>query len=302
MERFKNQYRGNKPVFEADFVSGDGWFIDLMRSPDSRLNFMRYKIDGEKIDFGLEFELEDRVIIAPKDSELVRYVRMPECFYHYGSIAKLMNKMDIFLSRCLDLNPRSRFLMACFVLSTWVVDRLPLAPYLALVGLPQSGKTTALRALHLLCRRGLLTADISSAAFYRACDRFMPTIFIDETATAGQQRTLFHLLRSGSTPDFVALRDNQSYRNYCPKVVSWIELPNDAALNSRCIIIPMQESSRTDLLRISDPKIVDDARRLQGQLLMFRFQRYDTMQLSQIPGSEILRSRNRDLYEALALP
>jgi len=86
------------------------------------------------------------------------------------------------------------------------------------------------------------------------------------------------------------------------KVVSWIELPNDAALNSRCIIIPMQESTRTDLLRTSHPKIVAAARHLQGQLLLFRFQQYNTLQPSQIPGSGNLRARNRDLYEALALP
>jgi len=118
----------------------------------------------------------------------------------------------------------------------------------------------------------------------------------------GQQRKLFHLLRSGNTPDFVALRDVQSYRTFCPKVVSWIELPDDGALNSRCIIIPMQESSRKDLLRTTDPQVVAAARKLQGQLLMFRFQKYNTLQASQIPGSENLRSRNRDLYEALALP
>jgi hypothetical protein len=64
----------------------------------------------------------------------------------------------------------------------------------------------------------------------------------------------------------------------------------------------MQESTRTDLLRTTDPKIVAAARQLQGQLLMFRFRRYSTLQVSQIPGSENLRLRNRDLYEALALP
>jgi hypothetical protein len=130
----------------------------------------------------------------------------------------------------------------------------------------------------------------------------MPTLFIDETATAGQQSALFHLLRSGNTRDFIVLRDKESYRTYGPKVVSWTELPNDDALNSRCIVIPMQESSRTDLLRATDPNIVESARSLQNQLLMFRFRRYSTLQASQIPRSGNLRLRNRDLYEALALP
>jgi hypothetical protein len=302
MQPFKKRYRGNKPVVETDFVNGGGWFIDLLRAQDSRLGFIRYQIDSQKVDLGREVELEDRVIVPPEEGELVRHVRVPECFYEYSSVAHLGRDISSLLSRCLDLNARHLFLLTCFVLCTWVADRLPLAPYIALVGLPESGKTTALKALHLLGRRGLLTSDLTSAAFYRVCDKLMPTLLIDETATAGHQRTLFHLLRSGNTPDFVALRDTQSYRNYCPKVVSWTELPDDDALNSRCIVIPMLESSRNDLLRTTDPKIVADARRLQGRLLRFRFQQYNTLQLSQIPGSENLRSRNRDIYEALALP
>ena len=302
MHSFKKRYRRNKPVIETEFVKGDGWFIELVRTVRSRLFFILYELDGGKVTFSWEFELGDRVIVPPEEDEFTRHVRLAGQLNDCGTVSNLLNNIDLFISRCLDINARDRFMMTCFVLCTWVVDRLPLAPYVALVGLPQSGKTTAMKVLQLLCRRGLLTSDISSAAFFRACDRLMPTLFIDETATAGQQRALFHLLRSGNTPDFIVLRDTQSYRTYCPKVVSWIELPNDSALNSRCLIIPMQETSRTDLLRTTDPEIVAAAEELQGQLLMYRFRKYSTLQLPQIPGSENLRSRNRDLYEAMALP
>jgi hypothetical protein len=242
------------------------------------------------------------VIVPPEETELIRHVPFPESFGDYISTANLLKQIGLFLSHCLDVQVRHRFLLTCFVLATWVVDQLPLAPYVAFVGLPASGKSTALRALRLVCRRGLLTSDFSSAAFYRACDKLMPTLFIDETATVGQQRTLFHLLRAGNTTDFLALRNNQSYRSYGPKVFSWTELPNDDALNSRCLIVPMVESSRADLLRTTDPKIFTMARLLQGQLLNFRFKRYSKLQSSQIPGSENLSSRNRDLYESLSLP
>ena len=85
-----------------------------------------------------------------------------------------------------------------------------------------------------------MTSDISSAAFYRACDRWRPTLFVDETATAGQQHTLYHLLRSGTTRDAIAFRGGHSYRAFGAKVVAWTEMPNDDALNSRCITIPMR--------------------------------------------------------------
>lgn len=109
------------------------------------------------------------------------------------------------LKACVDLDEESRHLLAFFILGTWFIDRLPIAPYLALIGRARSGKTTTLRTLNLLCRRSLLTADISSSAFYSACESLTPTLLIDETATAGDRRTLYHLLRAGSTPDSIAL-------------------------------------------------------------------------------------------------
>jgi hypothetical protein len=178
--------------------------------------------------------------------------------------------------------------------------RLPVAPYLALVGLPGSGKSTVLQVLRLLCRRSLLTADISSAAFYQACDQLTPTLLIDETATAGYAKTLFHLLRTGASRGAVALRKNQSFNAFGAKVVAWVQLPDDAALNSRCAIISLNESHRTDPSRPTDPVIVAEAQALQRQLLRYRLENLNTVFLSPIPGDEKLISRNRDLFQAFA--
>ncbi len=177
-----------------------------------------------------------------------------------------------------------------------------MAPYVAFFGLPRSGKSTALKLLSLLCRRSLLTTDITSAAFYAACDRLTPTLLIDETDTAGEKRSLFHLLRTGTTRDTVALRRHESYKTFGPKVISWIELPNDAALNSRCIVIPLWETYRVDLTRPADPEILHAAEDLQRQFLQARFERFNTLKLLKVQGDDRLHSRTRDLYEALALP
>ena len=214
---------------------------------------------------------------------------------------ELVGRIQLLLQKCLDLEDEYPFLMACFIVSTWLIDRLPIAPYLALVGLPESGKTTALTLLRLLCRRSLLTADITSAAFYRACDLLNPTVLLDETATMGQKQALFHLLRTGTTRDVIALRQNHSYRTYGAKAFTWTELPADEALNSRCIVIPMQETWQATLERPLDSKIVEAADVLQIDLLMYRFKNYRNLSLPKIPGDERLHSRTRDLYQALAL-
>jgi hypothetical protein len=157
------------------------------------------------------------------------------------------------LGLCLDLEDDQKILIGAFVISTCLSEKLSVAPYLALVGPPGSGKTTAMRLLSLVCYRGLMTADISSSAFYDISDRIRPTILLDETLTAGRPRELIHLLKASSTIDCVSLRRGKARLAYGPKVFSWLELPNEAALNSRCVIVPMQKTSRTDLKILTSP-------------------------------------------------
>jgi len=239
---------------------------------------------------------------SPGAGSGLQHVRFPVSIWdEVVPASELLHLIDSVFIRCLDLEDEYRFLLASFVMSTWMIDKLPVAPYVALVGPPGSGKTTVLKVLHLLCRRGLLTSDISSAAFYRACDRVTPTLFIDETATAGQQRTLFHLLRSGTTRDVVTLREIRSYRTFGAKVVAWPELPDDEALNSRCVIIPIQETLRTDLLRPDNPEIIKVAKPIVSRLFYYRLARCQTLSIPSIPGVNRLRSRMHDLYESLAM-
>jgi len=289
---------------ETDFADHEDWCIEAVREPKSQeLWLAKYSRADAKFAFARTFEIDGLRFHPPAENELSRHVRLPSCYVATAPpVRALLDELDGFFRRCLDLDERYRFLLSCFVLSTWMVDRLPVAPYIALVGLPRSGKSTALRALYLLCRRSLITSDISSAAFYRLCDRWMPTLCIDEAATAGQQRTLFHLLRSGTTRDAVAFREKQSYRTFGAKVVVWNQMPDDEALNSRCIVIPMQETSCTDLERTTNPEVIGAANDISAELATFRAVNRRNLHLPQIAGAEHLRSRDRDLYEALALP
>jgi hypothetical protein len=180
------------------------------------------------------------------------------------------------------------------------VDRLEVAPYLSVVGLPQSGKTTLLRALSLVCRRPLLIADITSASFYQACTRFVPTILIDEAGSIRSNRTLRHMLRSGTTRDVPAVRKNRIFHCYGAKVISWLEPPDDTALNSRCVLIPMFESKSSALVRVDEPKVQQMAADLQAQLLRFRLENYETVKAAAVAGDEVLRPRTQDLLRSLA--
>ena len=100
----------------------------------------------------------------------------------------LLGGIGAVILACVDINHERRSLMAAFVMSSWFVERLTVAPYLALVGPPGSGKTTLLRVLNQVCRRPLLTADITSAAFYEVYEKLSPTLIVDETPQPGMAR------------------------------------------------------------------------------------------------------------------
>jgi hypothetical protein len=245
----------------------------------------------------------NRVLVPLSRTDfLSKHVRLPQGAESYGGLRDLIGDVGSFFHFCLDVEPVSQILMTAHVFSSWFLEKLPFAPYLALVGPPSSGKSTALRILSLLCRRGLPTSDITSAAFYDVCHRMHPTILIDETRTAGHPRTLLHLLRSSSSRGFVALRKDKAQMAYGPKVLAWLELPDDAALNSRCVIIPMHKTTRADLKGPDDPNVLRFAAKVRMRLLQFRFEHFHTLSLPKIPANIQLSSRTLDLYRALALP
>ena len=71
--------------------------------------------------------------------------------------------------------------MALWSVFTHALDCFYIAPYLAVTSPTiECGKTSVLDILNELTHRGLLFANISPAAIYRAVDAFRPTLLIDE--------------------------------------------------------------------------------------------------------------------------
>jgi hypothetical protein len=291
-------------AIEVEFLElGDGRLVEMIEHPADPTKALLATWSNGQVFFVEKLEFGDKVLLPlARDADIIRHIMLANGCESYGSTRQLLAGIILVLGNTLELPWEQLLLLSTFVLSTWFIEKLPIAPYVALVGPPSSGKTTALRVLSLLCRRGLLTADISSAAFYEVCNRITTTLLIDETATVGNRRDLFHLLRTGTTQGFVAIRKNRSFKSYGARVVSYTELPDDAALNSRCLIIPMVISKLSDVLAPTDARVLQAAESLRRQLLQFRLSNYRTLTLSKIPGEEELQPRTRDLLRALAFP
>ena len=290
-------------IRQIDFAElVDGSLVEMIEDPEDSSASSLAVCTRKEVRIANEVESAGkRLTSISRNSGYVRYIVLPNGVEPYESVGSLLIKILALLIKCLDVARSQLILLTAFVVATWFIDRLPIAPYIALVGLSGSGKSTVLALLSLICRRSLLTADISSAALYQVCDQLTPTLLIDEAATAGNRRSLFHLLRTGTSRETVALRKNQSFRAFGAKVVTWLELPKDAALNSRCVVISLNETQRTDLLRPRDPRVMMEAGILRRQLLQYRLENLNTVSLEPTPGGEHLTSRSRDLFEALAL-
>lgn len=304
--RLTSSHEGQLPEREIDFAQlDDGSIVEIIEDP---VNPNRTKLAIFK---GGRIRIADRVenngeVFLPMSRSTVGFaeVKLPRGTMTYRSVTRLFYNIVNFIQYAVDVPEEYRPVLAAFVIYTWVADRFPIAVYLSIVGLPQSGKTTLLEVLNLICRRPLLVSDISRAAITRACKHFNPTLLIDEIEWDSSQisGTSLQLLRAGSGGSSGVLRFQEIGSSFGPKVLTSLECSRDPALNSRCIQLLITESNNCDLVRPSDPRLVKLAGDLQQQLLRFRFRAYNSIRQAGIPGSENLRPRSRDILQILVAP
>lgn len=292
--------RPNK-VVEVDFATLlDGSLVEMIEDPSEPTKTLLAVYSNKSVRYTDRVDDGGRCLVplTRADNDL-KHVCLAAGVQPCGPIPDLVSDIVSILGDRLDLGQGWRKLMSAFAISTWIPEVLDIAPYLALVGPSGTGKTTAMRVLNSLCYRGLLTADISSSAMYDISHRFHPTVSLDETLTVGRPRELIHLLKATSTPGFVFLRKDKARLGFGPKVFSWLELPDDQALNSRCIIIPMRKTSLTDLKSPNDPNVLERAKKMRRRLLQFRFEHFRDVSEPKPALNVRLSGRPLDLYRAL---
>jgi len=294
------------PEVPIDFAElEDGSLVEVVEDPaDSNHTLFAICKRGR---IRLAERVQDRGrILVPIPRNVVGFsdVKLPQGVMPYKSIKLLVAHILRFIRCVIDVPDDYAVLLSAFVLYTWVADQLPTAVYLSVIGLSQSGKSTLLELLSLLCRRALLTDDISQAAAYQACSNFGATLLIDEIdwPNSRTMSTFRQLLRAGTSHSSRALRVRQSSCSFGPKVFGSLEPSSDSALNSRCIQLVMAETNKSGLPKPNHPSAVTVASVLRQRLLRFRFNFYKSIRPAMVPGAEELRPRSRDLLSSLAAP
>ena len=286
-----------RPPKETGFAElDDGCLLEIIEDPKNPgRNLLVFWREG-RVEYSDQIEHldQDFVPLQPED-DLSRRIRLPQGVKPYKSTRKLLDALEDLFARCFTVDPEYMCVLTSFALYTWLADRLPVAVYLWILGRPSSGKTTILETLSLVCRSSLFVDNFSMPSFGRVCERYQPTLFIDDLDTyyGPRARMLRRWLREGTT---------RSQPMFGAKVMSSQEPQEDLALDSRCIVVPTREVNDCKLIKPSDPRLESEIREIRMRLLDFRLTMIKEAKLLTVPGAEELRPRDRDLLGCLAAP
>jgi hypothetical protein len=207
--------------------------------------------------------------------------------------------------------------MALWILHTYAFELRDVTTYVGLESpVKRCGKTTLLSLLAALGYRALVSANISSSAFFRVIEEIRPTLLIDEADTFLQgNHELRGILNSGYTrntafvvrvasaptphrqPNPSALSGSALARFscWCPKVLATIgHLPD--TLEDRCIVLRMQRKTpkeKCERLRDLDPHP------FMRQCLRFVHDHASAITQAQPPIPPGLNDRAADIWEPL---
>jgi hypothetical protein len=155
--------------------------------------------------------------------------------------------------------------IAAWVLESAVPEIASHAPSISFFGAPRSGKSRAIRALSLICRRPMFLAAPSPASLYALTDTLQPTILIDEWAHLAPDiaRAVEAILRVGFDPQGCIPRRREHsdgvrlYKAFCffglasrrpiPDDVMDRTLPNHLTESTGVADLPLDNEDARDL-------------------------------------------------------
>lgn len=222
---------------------------------------------------------------------------------NYGSLSDLWRAIRAFIHEHLFLPEDALYdVVTAWVMATWTPEIWNAVPYLFFYGPPATGKTRGEEVLHRLCYRGVLASNISSAALFRLCDKYHPTLLLDETEIYNKdmRREVTGLLncgyRRGQFAWRVRLTDGRGelepFDTFGFKGLAGTRQLAET-LTSRCIPIRMLRARRKVRLTIDEKKATE----LRGKLLSLRIATLTSGELGELSEQFIGRVPNLNIED-----
>lgn len=182
-------------------------------------------------------------------------------------------------------------------------------PYIELCGLPDTGKTKAMRTSRQMAFNGFEVTDPTKSTIFRFVEREKPTLYIDEaeklfrqTGKRTESDDIVELLNKGWEKDAKVPRNDknesgkwelQMFDVYCPKMLASVKgVPDGAPLKTRCIHNVMVKTPKSDKRGENDINPRDEAfQKIRDNLYPFALQNWSEIQ-TYYSGQEELQIKN----------
>ena len=289
-----------QPIEKKDYKAKGVAATPSFLLDDGTIGEMVY--DGEETKFAIsrggEWRYDNRLALRTGETFLPysaknnliknRVVLLPSAVVEYDDEGELLERIQGFIHRYVDVSPLFERLCVYYVFFTWIYDDFNELPYLRVLGDAGSGKTRFLLTVGALCHKPIFASGASTVSpLFRALDVFRGTLLIDEGdfPQSDEKAEIVKILNNGNAKGFPVLRSEtvvgkggkeynpRAYHVYGPKLIATRSLFLDRALESRCLTEEMGHRRLRENVPINLPAAFwREAEQLRNQLLHFRFQ------------------------------
>ncbi len=274
----------------------DGGLLELIYDNNThRTAFAIYRNGEGLVVNSLDTDTGERLVPVPATNNLIKHgaLLLPNKPEPFTSTEKLIESIQSYLFRYVDLSERFQRIASYYVLLTWVYDAFNELPYLRLRGDFGSGKTRALIVIGSLCYKTFFASGASTVSpIFHTLDTFRGTLIFDEAdfRFSDEKSELVKIFNNGNAKGFPVLRtaisvkkefDPRAFTVFGPKIVAMRRSFEDQALESRFLTEEMGQRSLRNDIPINLPDIQKvEAEFLRSQLLMYRFQNLERIRVN----------------------
>jgi hypothetical protein len=191
----RSKAKVERVITTAGQIFPDGTMIELVSgSSGNKADVLHW--NGVKASVAPRVEYGDYTYEAPELApSLYCATRLPQQCKDYGSSRELFRGVVDLFKHSFHFPDRESGLVACFCFSTWLTDRLSIAPSLAIFAPDLGLGIEVLRLLSCVCRRPLMLAEVTPSGLRSLPMYLSLTLLINE---CGLRPNLQRLLRASS--------------------------------------------------------------------------------------------------------
>lgn len=312
----KKKKRKKGPLTEAavSAVLDDGSIIETVYRPrKGETAFLVWK-DGEAKETNTIQTRTRRLVPYSPGNNLLRngVLLLPGDVRDFGDVGDLVEEIQAFIHRYVDVSPLFERVTAIYVLLSWVYDAFGELPYLRLRGGPGTGKTRFLLTVGALCYKPIFASGASTVSpLFRMLDAIEGTLLIDEGdfLYSDERAEIVKILNNGNARGFPVLRSEvtnrkefspAAYRVYGPKLIATRKEFADPALESRCLTEEMGSNSlRHDVPLNLPASYRAEALELRNKLMMYRFRNLHRLKKATAPVDRTIEPRLAQVFAPL---